>query len=46
MLVRLGRWFEFEALSGGVFLKAPLVGSVWYGFDGQWYWDRPNTSDL
>ncbi len=27
MLVRLGRWFEFEAGLGGVYLKAPILGS-------------------
>ena len=40
MLVRLVQWFEFEASFGGVFLKVPLVGSVWIGRDGQRYWDR------
>ena len=41
MLIRLGQWLEFEVMPGGVFFKAPLVGSVWLGFGG-WYWDRPN----
>ena len=40
MLVRLGRWFVFEAGLGGLYLKAPFLGSVWIGSDGQRYWDK------
>lgn len=40
MLIRLGRWFEFEVLGGGLYLKAPFIGEVWIGRDGGNHWDR------
>lgn len=40
MLVRFGSWFEFEAASGGLYLKAPLLGAIWIGRDGEKRWDR------
>lgn len=39
MLVRMGTWFKFEVSGGGVYLEAPVIGSVWIGFDGEWHWD-------
>ncbi len=39
MLIRLGHWFEFEAGLGGLYLKAPLLGSVFVG-RGSVAWDR------
>jgi hypothetical protein len=40
MLIRMGKFFEVEISGGGVFLKAPALGEVWLGFDGERHWDR------
>ena len=40
MLVRLGRLFEFQVNGCGLYLKAPILGEVWIGSDGQRYWDK------
>ncbi len=43
MKFELGRWFVFECLGSGIFLKAPLIGEVWIGRSaGTWdfSWDR------
>lgn len=39
MLVRIGKLFEFEVMPGGLYLKAPLLGSIWLGRDGERHWD-------
>ena len=39
MSIRLGHWFEFAAGLGGLYLKAPLLGSVFVG-PGLVAWDR------
>lgn len=40
MLIQVGSRFVFEVTGCGLYLKVPLVGEAWLGWDGQCSWDR------